>query len=142
MCSALCINWAHSGDGPCERLPENFPFAWAKTALDQYLELRQYYYGDYYPLTGYSQATDVWMAYQLDGPAPGKGLVVALRRPGSPYQSARFGLHGLDASASYRITNLDSKQQVTLSGSELTRNGLEVVLPTKPGSALLVYERQ
>ena len=142
MCSALCINWAHSGDGPCERLPENFPFAWAKTALDQYLGLRQYYYGDYYPLTGYSQATDVWMAYQLDGPAPGKGLVVALRRPSSPYQSARFGLHGLDARASYRVTNLDSKQQVTLSGSELTRDGLEVVLPTKPGSALLVYERQ
>ena len=50
MCSALCINWAHSGDGPCEKLPENFPFAWAKKALDQYLQLRQYYYGDFYPL--------------------------------------------------------------------------------------------
>src|ERR1035437_9721743 len=142
MCSALCINWAHSGDGPCERLPENFPFAWAKTALDQYLELRQYYYGDYYPLTGYSQATDAWMAYQLDGPAPGKGLVVALRRPDSPYVSARLVLHGLDAGASYRVTNLDNKQQVTCSGSALTRDGLEVVLPTKPGSALLLYERQ
>jgi alpha-galactosidase len=142
MCSALCINWAHSGDGPCERLPENFPFVWAKATLDQYLGLRQYYYGDYYPLTGYSQATDVWMAYQLDGPAPGKGLVVALRRPDSPYLSARFVLHGLDARASYRVTNLDSKQQVAHSGSALTHDGLEVVLPNKPGSALLLYERQ
>jgi alpha-galactosidase len=142
MCSALCINWAHSGDGPCERLPENFPFAWAKTALDQYLELRQYYYGDYYPLTGYSQATDAWMAYQLDGPAPGKGLVVALRRPDSPYLSARFILHELDARASYRVTNLDTKQQVTSSGTELLNKGLEVVLQKQPDSALLLYERQ
>ena len=82
------------------------------------------------------------MAYQLDGPAPGKGLVVALRRPDSPYVSARLVLHELDAGASYRVTNLDSKQQVTYSGSALTRDGLEVVLPTKPGSALLLYERQ
>ncbi len=142
MCSALCINWVHSGDGPSGRLPENFPFAWAKATLDQYLQLRQFYYGDYYPLTSYSQAPDVWMAYQLDGPAPGKGLVVALRRPDSPYSTARFGLHGLDASASYRVTNLDSKQQVTDSGGALMRDGLEVVLPGKPSSALLLYERQ
>ena len=140
MCSALCINWAHSGDGPCQRLPENFPFAWAKAALTQYLELRPYYYGDFYPLTAYSQAADVWMAYQLDGPAPGKGLIVALRRPDSPYYSARFVLHGLDPKASYRVTNLDSKQQADYSGSVLTREGLEVLLLNKPGSALLTYE--
>lgn len=142
MCSALCINWVHSGDGPSGRLPENFPFAWAKTTLDQYLQLRQFYYGDYYPLTSYSQAPDVWMAYQLDGPTAGQGLVVALRRPDSPYSSARFGMHGLDASASYRVTNLDSKQQVTYSGTALMGDGLEVVLQSKPGSALLLYERQ
>ncbi len=142
MCSALCINWAHSGDGPSAKLPASFPFAWAKATLDQYLELREYFYGDFYPLTGYSQAPDVWMAYQLDGPAPGKGLIVALRRPDSPYQSARFNLRGLDARASYRITNLDRKQSFTCSGSELAHTGLEVTLPDKPGSALLIYERQ
>ena len=140
MCSALCINWAHSGDGPCQRLPENFPFDWAKRALDQYLELRAYYYGDFYPLTSYSQSADVWMAYQLDGPAPGKGLVVALRRPESAYTSARFPLHGLDPKASYRVTNLDTKQHADYPGSTLARDGLEVVLPSKPGSALLEYQ--
>jgi alpha-galactosidase len=140
MCSALCINWAHSGDGPCERLPANFPFDWAKRALDQYLELRGSYYGDFYPLTSYSQATDVWMAYQLDGPTPGKGLVVALRRPESPFYSARFVLHGLDPNASYRVTNLDTRQQTDYSGGVLTKDGLEVAIQGKPGSALLAYE--
>lgn len=142
MCSALCINWAHSGDGPCTRLPDNFPFAWAKTTLDQYMSIRNYYYGDYYPLTNYSQARDVWMAYQLDRPESGKGLVVALRRPESPYRSVQLILHALDPQANYRVTNLDTKKQATCSGYELTREGLEVVLPGKPGSALLLYERQ
>jgi hypothetical protein len=66
--------------------------------------------------------------------------VVALRRPESAYTSARFPLRGLDSKISYRVTNLDTKQQVNCSGSALTRDGLEVVLPSKPGSALLAYE--
>ena len=111
-----------------------------RRALEQYLALARFYYGDYYPLTGYSQAPDVWMAYQLDRPDQGKGLVVALRRPDSPYSSARFRCTGLEAGASYRVTNLDSKQQVAYSGSALKRDGLEVVIPSKPGSALLAYE--
>ena len=108
--------------------------------LTQYLELRPYYYGDFYPLIGYSQATDAWMAYQLDGPSPGKGLVVALRRPGSPCVSARFALHGLAPNASYRVTNLDTKEQAQFAGSALLREGLKVVLDSHPGSVLLTYE--
>ena len=133
MCSALCINWAHSGDGPCERLPENFPFDWAKTALDQYLELRQYYYGDFYPLTSYSQAADVWMAYQLDGPAPGKGLVVALRRPESAYHlgplpAARTGPEGL-------LSRYKPRYQAAgqLFGSALARDGSRSRAPEQAG---------
>ena len=34
ICSSLCINWAHSGDGPCEKLPADFPFAWARRVAD------------------------------------------------------------------------------------------------------------
>ena len=73
MCSSLCLNWWVSGDVAAERIPPNFPFAWAKQTLEQYLAFRGIYYGDYYPLTGYSQARDVWMAYQLDRPDLGKG---------------------------------------------------------------------
>ena len=139
MCSALCINWAHSGTAPASASGE-LPFRLGQSGADQYLELRPYYYGDFYPLTSYSQAADVWMAYQLDGPAPGKGLVVALRRPESPYYSARLVLHALDPNATYRVTNLDTRRQADYSGSALSRDGLEVLLPGKPGSALLAYE--
>ena len=53
----------------------------AKALLEQYLGIRKFYYGDYYPLTPYSQANDVWMAYQLDLPETGEGLLVVLKRP-------------------------------------------------------------
>lgn len=139
MCSSLCLNWWVSGDVPAERIPENFPFTWAKATLDQYVKYRDYYYGDYYPLTGYSQARDLWMAYQLDRPDLGSGLVVVLRRPESPYESARFPLRGLDRGKSYILTNLDTKAEATIQAAQLLDEGLPVPIGSRPGSALYTY---
>jgi alpha-galactosidase len=141
MSSALCLNWWVSGDVPAERIPADFPFDWARATLDQYLGIRHFYYGDYYPLTSYSKAPDVWMAYQLDRPDLAQGLVVVLRRPDSPYERARLPLRGLDEGASYRVTNLDTHEQSSYTGKQLAQQGLPVWIETRPASALLVYER-
>ena len=142
MCSALCLNWWVAGDVPAERIPADFPFDWARRTLEQYRKLREFYYGDYYPLTPYSQARDVWLAYQLDRPDRGEGLVVALRRPDSPYETARFVLRGAAPDAQYLVTNLDSGEQHRLSGSELGREGLPVLIRQHPGSALVTYRKE
>ncbi len=142
MCSALCLNWWVSGDAPAERIPADFPFVWAKKTLADYLNFREFYYGDFYPLTGYSQGREVWMAYQLDRADMGRGMVVALRRPESPYETARFPLRGLDAKAKYRVTSLDLGPQPALSGDELLGQGLEVRVPARPGSVLMVYRKE
>lgn len=141
MCSALCLNWWISGDAPAERIPENFPFGWAKKSLDRYLDLRPFYYGDFYPLTGYSQANDVWMAYQLDRPGAGDGLVIVLRRPGSPYETARFQLQQMAANARYQVTDLDSREALEWTGRDLISPGLRIVVGQAPGSALFTYRR-
>jgi alpha-galactosidase len=141
MGSALCLNWWVSGDVPAERIPDDFPFDWAKRTLAQYLRIRPFYYGDYYPLTGYSQARDLWMAYQLDRPHSGDGLIVVLRRPDSPYESARFPLRALDELASYRVTDLDTHAQSVLTGRALLHDGLGVSCPTAPFSKVIIYER-
>ena len=142
MCSALCLNWWVSGDAPAEKIPADFPYDWAKATLKQYLNLRQFYYGDYYPLSGYSQAADLWMAYQLDRADLNQGLAVVLRRPSSPYRSAQFPLRGLDPKASYRVTNLDTQEKRSYSGDQLRRVGLEISLEARPASALFIYERE
>ena len=128
MCSALCLNWWVSGDKPAENIPDDFPFDWANQTLEQYLQYRQYYYGDYYPLTSYSQSSDLWMAYQLDRPDLGEGLVVVLKRPQSPYQSVRLILKALDRDAEYRLFYLDRKKEIQHRGSELLDRGLELEL--------------
>jgi alpha-galactosidase len=142
MCSGLCLNWWVSGDVPSERIPANFPFAWAKGTLEQYLKLRHFYYSDYYPLTTYGQSKDTWLAYELNRPDAGQGLIVALRRPESPYQTARLVLRGLEENAAYRVTNIDTGESKTIAGAELVRDGLLTELKAKPDSGLFLYERQ
>jgi alpha-galactosidase len=142
MSSALCLNWWVEGDKPSEAIPDDFPYAWAKKTLDQYAGFRAYYYGDYYPLTAYSQEADVWMAYQLDRPESGDGLLVILRRQASPYEFARLPLRALDAAATYEVTNLDGDAPATFTGTELTTKGLPVTLKQKPDTLLLRYRRR
>jgi len=142
MCSSLCLNWNHSGDGVRPSFPGDFPFDWARRTLEQYLEIRDFYYGDYYPLTSYSQAADQWTAYQLDRPEIGTGLVVVLRRPESPYEVSRLPLHELDPKATYQVTNLDTGERVQATGRILVEQGLRVDIPKRPGSALLIVRKQ
>jgi hypothetical protein len=40
------------------------------------------------------------------------------------------------------LTNLDTGQEWTLSGSELTDHGLSVDLASRPDSALIVYRKE
>ncbi|MCZ7640381.1 MAG: alpha-galactosidase [Verrucomicrobia bacterium] len=141
MCSSLCLNWWVSGDVAAERVPAGFPFDWARRTLAQYVEIRDFYLGDYYPLTPYSQARDVWMAYQLDRPEAGDGLVVVLRRPDSPYESARLPLRQLRPDATYAVRDLDAGTTTPVAGRELIERGLEVRISARPGSALLTYRQ-
>jgi alpha-galactosidase len=114
---------------------------YAKAAIEQYLSIQKFYYGDYYPLTKYSQAKDAWMAYQLDLPETGEGLIVALKRPESKEGRQTLSLKGLDAGESYEITNLDTKKTWTVAGSQLMGAGLEIELANQPDSALIQYRR-
>jgi alpha-galactosidase len=114
---------------------------YAKAAIEQYLGIQRFYYGDYYQLTKYSQAKNVWMAYQLDLPESGEGLIVALKRPANKEGRKALRLKGLDGEASYQLTNLDTKKSWTVSGSQLMDAGLEIELAHQPDSALIQYRR-
>jgi alpha-galactosidase len=97
------------------------------------------YFGDYYPLTSYSYEDDVWMAWQFDRPEAGKGVVQAFRRAQSPFESARFRLHGLDPAGRYVVTDLDTGQPQHFAGRELMDAGLQVTLRQRPAAAVITY---
>jgi len=109
--------------------------------IRQWRTIAPNYYGDYYPLTPYSMAKDVWAAMQFDRPEVGEGFVEVFRRSGSPYEVARFMLKGLNPNARYTVVNLDVPGNQEFSGRDLMDQGLDVQLKHVPDSALFTYKR-
>lgn len=140
MCSSLCLNWQHSGDGAWWKFPENFPFDWAKKTLDQYLTIRDHFTSDYYPLTPYTQDQGAWMAWQFYSPEKGEGMVQAFRREQSPYIAINVKLHGLQPDAVYTLKNLDADGTTALTGRALMENGLPIAIDKQPGAAVITYQ--
>jgi alpha-galactosidase len=112
-----------------------------RTLINQWRTVSVNYYGDFYPLTSYSLANDVWGAMQFDRPEAGEGFVEAFRRSRSSYETARFKLQGLDPAARYTVTDLDVSGSREVSGQELMDQGLEIRLKRAPESALVTYQR-
>lgn len=133
MCPAITACWDVREKG--------LDYALLLHLTNQWRRIAPYYLGDYYPLTPYSLASDVWMAWQFDRPDLGEGMVQAFRRADSVYESARFRLRGLDPDARYRVTNLDRRGTTTVTGWELMEKGLSVAIADRPGAAVIVYKR-
>ncbi|MGC4055894.1 MAG: alpha-galactosidase [Paludibaculum sp.] len=109
--------------------------------LTQWRRVAELYAADFYPLTPYSTEKSSWLAWQFNRPERGDGVVQAFRRADNAFELAKFPLRGVDTTATYRITNLDTARSLLLSGRELSQAGLPVTLTAHPGSALLLYEK-
>ncbi|MBN1341296.1 MAG: alpha-galactosidase [Phycisphaerae bacterium] len=109
--------------------------------LKEYVSVRRYLFGDYYPLTSYSLAQDTWAAWQFDLPESGEGMVQAFRRTDSPYEAARFRLRGLDPLSRYVVTDLDTGRSRAIGGGELTGKGLSIEIPDRPAAVVMTYRK-
>jgi alpha-galactosidase len=142
MTTGLSYGLFTSGDMPQRKADyRNFPFAEVKKSLEQYRLIAKYFYGDFYPLTDYTQTTDTWMAYQLDLPNQGEGMVVVLKRPLASYSQTSLLLKAILADSQYEITNVDTGEHKIVTGRELTDKGIGVHLLKAPDSALFIYRR-
>jgi alpha-galactosidase len=101
---------------------------------------QQCFLSDFYPLTPYSLANNVWVGWQYNSPEKGEGLVQAFRRADSPNASVVLKLHGLDPTTEYTLTDLDSTGPQRLSGRELMDRGLTVKLPNAPAAKVVMYQ--
>jgi alpha-galactosidase len=117
-------------------------WALARRLIEQWRRVAPSLLGDFYPLTPYQLDADAWLAWQFDLPEAGDGVVQAFRREKSPYEAARFKLRGLEATATYVVTDLDTPgTPVRFNGRELMEPGLPVTLPESGSSGLLTYRR-
>jgi len=100
-----------------------------------------FYYGDYAPLTPYSQADDAWIAWQFHRPDKGDGVVQVFRRPASRESSITLKLRWLDAQAHYAVSTIEHQRIGVFSGRTLMQEGLLVELPNHPQAEVLQYRR-
>ncbi|MBE3133433.1 MAG: GH36 C-terminal domain-containing protein, partial [Acidobacteria bacterium] len=99
------------------------------------------FYGDYYPLTPYSSANDIWMAWQFNRAEKGDGMVQIFRRAESPYEAARLALRDLEPGARYAVTDIDTEKTTEAAGKELMAPGLRVVIEKPRTAIILVYKK-
>ena len=106
----------------------------------EFRSMRDYFYGDYYPLTEYATGDDAWAAFQWDRPEERDGIVAAFRRPMAPQASIVVRLGGLEAEGDYEVSYEDYGVAVVKSGRELAE-GLTLKIPEAPASLLVKYRR-
>lgn len=115
--------------------------AWVEARIAESHLVRPYFHGDFYPLTNYSLASDIWLVFQLDRSDLGEGVVLAFRRENAPYPMANVALKGLLPEASYEIIDADAAGTSVVSGETLNTEGLNIHLPTRRSSALITYRK-
>jgi alpha-galactosidase len=122
-------------------LDPSYPWELFRRLSDEYLRLRPYYLGDFYPLTGLRAFSEQsFTAYQLDRSDLDGGAVLAFRGANSPWDSARVRLHGIDESARYLLENTDVSGTTVVSGRELA-GGVDIRLEDPESSAVVFYTR-
>ena len=110
--------------------------------IREYRDIREYYYEDYYPLSGTGDLTgsDVWLAYQMHRPSDDSGIVVAFRRQDAPDAEYTVRLGGLTPDASYTLVDCDTQAETVRGGRELAE-GLTLRLDNPRGSLLIKYRK-
>jgi len=110
--------------------------------LDDFKRFREYYLGDYYPLSApnkYFMGANFWLAYQLNRPEKKDGIILAFRREKCLNETLPVKLCGLNADSNYELVYEDEGIRIIKSGSELM-NGLELKISDLPGSLLISYK--
>jgi alpha-galactosidase len=152
--SFALFNAAGTKDQIGSFIPADFPFDWLRTQVEQLKRVRPYYYGDYYPLLPCSADIDCaaaasdersaafeWAAWQFNRPEEGEGMVQAFRREKSEDAVKDLRLRGLDAAATYEVTDLDAGVPRTATGKDLMQKGLNIEIAGEPGAVTIVYKR-
>jgi len=109
--------------------------------VNEYQKIRSLFQGDFYPLTSYSTADDVWCAYEYYHSEQHAGFALFFRRQNSPCDNGFFNLFVPDTTKTYRIENIDNGHIVVLDGEALTQGrNIQVALGSRESCILLITE--
>jgi alpha-galactosidase len=105
----------------------------AKKVNDEYLAIRHYLSCDFYNHGSDKFDLTSWAIWQYHDKSSGKGIVMAFRRPESPFETAKITLCGT-AGAIIEYKNLDTSESFTGTSE------LNITLPKKKSSVIFEYK--
>ena len=109
-----------------------------KRHVEQYRAIRRYLLEDYYPLFEQDLGEATWAGWQFHDAGDGSGVVIVIRKPGSPYSAATLALHGIDSTRQYDLTDIVTDDKSSVTGQVLAQN-FEVRLEQAPVSRVWHY---
>ncbi len=117
-----------------------FDFAGAEKMLAEVNEMKEYWDGDFFPLTKAAADESVWCAFQLS--LGERGAAYVFRRSQAEEKTFTLALRAVDENLIYRVRFSDEELHVIEAehtGAELAA-GIDVTIPQKRGSLLVRYE--
>lgn len=123
---------------------DDFSYDDVRKAIAEVEQIRKYWYGDFYNLTGVTSTVDDMIAYQFHRVDLDAGVVYVFRRQLCLYSGLVLSFQGLDPAAGYQLEVIDDDRNtvksVECTGAQLHDEGFEVRLPVK-SSLIVRYQR-
>jgi alpha-galactosidase len=134
----------NAGISFCEDIrAEDYPRDMLKQAIAEGKRIRKYFLGDMYALSDVTVDARDWLVLQYHRPEENDGMVLAFRRPRSPYTG--FALHdirSIEPEAEYEITESSGYEQgkpSRMRGDAMLKHA--VTIPERPGSVIVEYSK-
>lgn len=134
--SGLSVSWATEFNQPETGVME-LDFEKLRSRLAEFECVRDYFLGDFYPLTPYTTSESEWLAYQFHDPSRNGGVALAFRRRDCESTTLTVQLCGLGPDTRYTV-QVDGQRSMELSGSDLAA-GLTLVAAETPAAVLVTY---
>ena len=120
------------------RNPEN-NYENARRFEKEWRETNMYFYGDYFPLTPWSNDLESWIGWEFKDYEKEEGIIQMFRRDNSPVAEMQVRLFDIDPDGTYEFFSYDGEPVKTVGGAELIEQGLNVRISEPRASALLKF---
>jgi alpha-galactosidase len=114
--------------------------AYKKEFIDESLAYAPFLTQDYYPLTPFNDTENTWMAWQFNDYKTSTGIIQVFKRGESTETTQTYYLSGLDANASYIVTDIDTNEPAVFTGLELMTNGFTVNIEEVYTAKIFTYK--
>lgn len=122
------------------RNPEN-NYENARVFEKEWRETNMYFYGDYFPLTPWSNDLESWIGWEFKDYNKEEGIIQMFRRENCTEEEMCVRLFDIDPDGTYEFISYDGEPTVTVSGIELIEKGLNVRIREPRGSALIKFHK-